>query len=68
MLFRSTYLGEEFSLKLDQYQGKTLTALWFDPASGVYSPIGEIAAEETVFKPARKYSNGNDWVLRIDIK
>lgn len=63
-----TYLGEEFSLKLDRYQGKTLAASWFDPASGVYSPIGEVKAEEMVFKPVKKYSNGNDWVLRIDIR
>lgn len=61
------YLGEEFTLNLTQYAGKELYAAWFDPASGVYSPLGEIAAKETVFKPVPKYSNGNDWVLKVTI-
>ena len=50
------------------HEGKKLYASWFDPASGVYSPLGEIAAKEQSFKPIQKYSNGNDWVLRIDIR
>lgn len=62
------YLGEEFTLKLGAYAGKSLRAAWFDPASGVYSPLGEIKAEETAFKPVPKYSNGNDWVLKIEIR
>lgn len=61
------YLGEEFTLNLTQHAGKKLYASWFDPASGVCSPIGEIAAKETVFKPVPKYSNGNDWVLKVTI-
>ncbi|MBP3544514.1 MAG: glycoside hydrolase family 140 protein [Lachnospiraceae bacterium] len=66
-IFAYAYLGEEFVLDLSRYAGKKLTAAWFDPASGVYSPFGEIAAEKQSFKPIQKYSNGNDWVLRIDI-
>lgn len=62
------YLGEAFALELGKYQGKKLRASWFDPACGVYSLIGEIEADRTIFKPAPKYSNGNDWVLRIDIR
>lgn len=62
-----TYLGEEFALDLKQYEGKKLYASWFDPASGVYSPLGAIEAKEQSFRPIQKYSNGNDWVLRIDI-
>lgn len=62
------FLGEPFALNLQQYGGRRLRASWFDPASGVYSLLGEIpASDEAVFTPVKKYSNGNDWVLRIDI-
>ena len=63
-----TYLGEKFTLDLSRYEGKRLYASWFDPASGVFSPVGDIAARIQEFKPVKKYSNGNDWVLKIDIR
>lgn len=67
-IFCYSYLGEEFALDLSRYAGHRLTAGWYDPASGVYSSFGEIGAQRQSFKPVKKYSNGNDWVLRIDIR
>lgn len=67
-IFCYSYLGEAFALDLSRYAGHRLTACWYDPASGVYSSFGEIGAQRQSFKPAKKYSNGNDWVLRIDIR
>ncbi len=66
-IFCYSYLGETFTLNLEGYKGKKLMASWYDPASGVYSPFGKLLAGKNTFSPVKKYSNGNDWVLRIDI-
>lgn len=66
-IFCYSYLGEPFTLNLEGYKGKKLMASWYDPASGVYSPFGKLLTGKNTFSPVKKYSNGNDWVLRIDI-
>ena len=58
------YLGREFALDLSDLSEKEIRAWWFDPACGVRSYAGRITGSvRTVFRPAPKYTNANDWVL-----
>lgn len=58
------YLGEAFALDLGDLAGKTITARWLDPATGVYSYVGAVEpAAETVFRPVEKSPGSTDWAL-----
>lgn len=61
-LFAYDYLGEEFSLNLSEFK-QNLSAYWFDPENGSMSYFGEVKGENISFKPQKKYSTDNDWVL-----
>lgn len=61
-----TYLGEEFTLDLSGYTGKTLHAYWYDPTSGVYSYLQEVTGMSVLrVKPPVRYAGQSDWVLVI---
>ncbi len=63
-VFCYDYTGEEFTLGLSAYQGRYMSAYWYDPTSGTYSFFGEIwGREEMTVKPPRRYCGQNDWVL-----
>lgn len=63
-LFAYSYLGEEFSVKLERFHDTILMAYWFDPTSGVYSFWGKIQNQDKLkCAPIKRTNDGNDWVL-----
>jgi hypothetical protein len=52
------------TVRLGALQGERVTASWYDPRSGQYSPIGEFKAQSSqAFTPL---AEGPDWVLALD--
>lgn len=61
------YNGSEFTLNLSAYRDQVMEAYWFDPESGIYSYIEEVAGkDEYTAKPAKKADS--DWVLALKVK
>ena len=52
------------SLDLSKLRAQRLRAWWFDPRTGIGTPVGEVVggAERTFRSP----SHGPDWVLVLD--
>ena len=62
-----TYQGTPFRVNLDLLSdsiGTTVSAFWFDPASGVYSYLNDFHCQGIQeFQPPAKPVGHNDWVL-----
>lgn len=62
-----SYTGRPFRIRLGVIQGRQVRAAWFDPRTGIQTPIGRFAnSGERLFIPPGKPRPGNDWVLLLD--
>lgn len=65
--FFYTYSGQKFDAALGAISADTVRASWYDPASGVESPIGTLRAQgvETFEPPEKSDGAHRDWVLKL---
>ncbi len=62
-----TYNGRSFSLNMEMLPGEKIKARWFDPSTGDYTEIGEIAnVGVKEFDAPGVKRDGNDWVLVLE--
>ena len=66
-----TPYGYPVTLDLSRLTGDAVRAYWFDPRTGVATPIGTFAkasaeGSEMTFDPPGQVARGNDWVLVVD--
>lgn len=65
--FVYTPFGQPVAAWLDALRGPAVRAAWFDPRSGVETPIGTVAARGVrTFAPPGPTGRGHDWVLVLD--
>jgi hypothetical protein len=68
-VFAYTYNGRNININGAKLAGDTIDASWFNPRNGFYSEIGIFSKMEMpVFNPPGEETNGNDWVLVLDMK
>jgi len=66
-VFVYTYSGGFIHVKPEKLLGNKWEASWFDPRTGVYTPIKAISDKESLtFKAPGEEREGNDWVLVLE--
>lgn len=65
--FIYTYIGDEISVKMDEFHTSEVNASWFNPRNGKITEIGRVSnfgVEK--FDAPGETAEGNDWVLILD--
>lgn len=65
--FIYTYVGDEISVKMDEFHTSEVNASWFNPRNGKITEIGRVSnfgVEK--FDAPGETAEGNDWVLILD--
>jgi len=62
-----TFTGKPFSVNMGKIKGNKISAKWFNPKDGTFTPIGVFENQGVkTFSPPGKTRNGNDSVLILD--
>ncbi|MFV0366397.1 MAG: glycoside hydrolase family 140 protein [Mangrovibacterium sp.] len=62
-----TYTGRTFSLNMGMLPGEKVNARWYDPSTGDYTVLGEVANTGVLqFDSPGVKRDGNDWVLVLE--
>jgi hypothetical protein len=65
--FAYSYTGAPFTMKLGAIAGRQVTARWYSPRDGRFTPAGSFANKgERRFDPPGDTAPGNDWVLVLN--
>jgi hypothetical protein len=57
--------GKPLTVALDRLRGESVTAHWYDPREGAWTPAGRFPRAAREFTPPTS-GEGNDWVLVLD--